>query len=107
MTIHDDDGRGGRTASAFMFLQSDTQIEGSSTESADVLLQLLLSNLVDLHVTSDLGGLGRSIGTEGAFVRLLIRVAASMDDEIRASILRVEDLSTEFTREAVLRTDGW
>ncbi len=48
------DGGDGRTASAFMFLQSDTQIEGSSTESADVLLQLLLSNRVDPHVASDL-----------------------------------------------------
>ncbi len=55
ITIHDDGG--GRTASAFMFLQSDTQIEGSSTESANVLLQLLLSNRVDPHVASDLGGL--------------------------------------------------
>ncbi len=54
--IHDDGG--GRTASAFMFLQSDTQIEGSSTESADVLLQLLLSNRVDPHVASDLRRLG-------------------------------------------------
>ncbi len=57
VTIHDNGG-GGRTASAFMFLQSDTQIEGSSTESADVLLQVLLSNRVDPHVASDLGGLG-------------------------------------------------
>ncbi len=81
ITIHDDDG-GGYTASAFMFLQSDTQIEGSSTESADVLLQLLLSYRVDLHVASDLGGLGRRIGTEGAFVRFLICVAASMDNEV-------------------------
>ncbi len=55
VTIHDD-GSGGHTASAFMFLQGDTQIEGSSTESADVLLQLLLSNRVDPHVASDLGG---------------------------------------------------
>ncbi len=80
VTIHDDGG--GRTASAFMFLQRDTQIEGSSTESADVLLQLLLSNRVDPHVSGDLGGLGRRIGTEGAFVRLLVRVAASMDNEV-------------------------
>ncbi len=57
ITIHDY-GDGRRTASAFMFLQSDTQIEGSSTESADVLLQLLLSYRVDPHVASDLGGLG-------------------------------------------------
>ncbi len=56
VTIHD--GSGSRIASAFVFLQSDTQIEGSSTESADVLLQLLLSNRVDPHVASDLGGLG-------------------------------------------------
>ncbi len=57
VTIHDDGG-GGRTASAFMFLQSDTQKEGSPTESADVFLQLLLSNRVDPHVASNLGGLG-------------------------------------------------
>ncbi len=57
ITIHDD-GSGDRTASAFMFLQSNTQIEGSSAESADVFLQSLLSNRVDLHVASDLGGLG-------------------------------------------------
>ncbi len=81
ITIHDDGGDG-RTASAFMFLHSDTQMEGSSTESADVLLQLLLSNRVDPHVSGDLGGLGRRIGTEGAFVRLLISVTASMDNEV-------------------------